>query len=311
MKPLHVLALAGVLVALGSTAIAQEKPAPAKQDAAAKPDPNVRTGESQRQLHHGDRVVLKGKGEATVVWQDTKSDKVYVRTKAGERPVAVSRNEITDVRPVAGTKNTGGIRPAVEGDPPPPSADYEIRSVQVYNGPYKTVHFFGRDLSPAERAQLNDLEKAANRVADDEELVENLENAIQRPSIPTSQEVNVVPTPAATPYPYGMPGVYPYSYFAPYYPYYYYPISYYNNYYFNYYPPLAFFPPMMPQTSPTIIVQNSGGGANDGGASRTDLAKALQAAQDRLRKDRESYAQASSRAVYDPSGRIVAVRFEE
>jgi len=319
MKLLHVLALGAVVaVAVPGLRAQEKKGVPPKQ-----PDPAVRQGESQRQLMHGDRVTLKNKGEATVVWQDAKNNKVYVRTKAGERPVAVTMNDIADVRPVAGTKSNGGIRPAVEGElPTPQNPNYEIRSVEVFNGPYRSVHFVGRELSQAEKAQLADLERATNRVADDEERVQNLESAIQRQANApaTTQDVNIIQTSAVNPYgygagyaaypnfyPYSTSGLYPGSFFAPYYPYYY-PVGYYNSYYFNYYPPLAFYPP----SQPTVIVQNTTtGGASKSEATRDDLAKSLQAAQDRLRKDRETYTQASSRAVYDNSGRIVAVRFEE
>jgi hypothetical protein len=312
MNLLRVFALACGMAVLGTTGVAQEKAPPAKKPAKAKTDPNIRTGDAQRVLHHGDRVTLKNKGEATVVWQDAKNNRVYVRTKPGERPIAVTMNDIANVRPVVGTKNTGGVRPAVEGQLPTPQSVNEIQPVEIFNGPYRTLHFLGRDLSPAERAQLKDLERSANRVADDEELVENLQNAAQQQALGTSstQEV-VVRNPGVAPYGYsGYPGVYPYNYFAPYYPYYFYPISYYNDYYFNYYPPLAFFPPYMPQVSqPTVIVQNSTG--SSGGGSQADVTKALQTAQERLRKDRETYTQASSRAVYDNNGRIIAVRFEE
>jgi hypothetical protein len=275
-------------------------------------------GEGDRQVRHGDFVSITPKGSTTTitgvfVYRDPKSGKMYIRRRAGEAPVAVQIRDEDKVVPAVDKTDKGGVRPAIEIDERPSAAapaGYEIHVMKVHNGPRTTSYFFETSLSPGEREQLGQLERAADDVQQKSGLVDSLTRAVENSA--NEPPTTVVQTGGAG-----------YGYGYPYYAYpYYYPVEYYNPYYYAYNPVYGslaanygyYYGPGFGYgyggggsgANTTVVVQNTGNGANP-----ANLMKSLSDAQAALTAAQKTLAVASSRAVYDPNGRIVAVRLEE
>jgi hypothetical protein len=287
----------GMVLAGAMSAPAQEK----AQDKPREEAGSYRFVSGDEVLTHGDSVTLVRKGgekvSGTFVWADPKSGRMFVRPKAGVAPVAVMAKDVDKIEritPAIGQLEKGGVRPAIEteGKPLP---KYEIHSMSVRNGPYTSTFFYDLSLSSAERDQLRAMEKAANEVARQGTLIESLNQAIQDSA--RTDNVNVV----QTAYPgYGAYAGVPYPYLYPYY----YPVNYYVTYYAMY-PAYAF--GYYPFGGSTVVMQNSGTGTE----TQAKLTKSLSEAQAALAAAQKDLAMATNRAIYDPAGRVVAVRLEE
>jgi hypothetical protein len=331
MKPLRLLALACGAALLAAPALrAQEKadgPKIQKKEVKKGAYDDMRQRFNQgagdyrlvagnETLTHGDFVTVTRKNgdklTGVFVWADPKSGKMYVRPKAGQAPVGIATGDVNNIEritPAANGKGKGGIRPAIEPEGGTGPA-YEIHSMQVHNGPYTTVYFFDTSLSAAERDQLSALEKAGNDVAQKGMEVEMLNKAIEN-------NINQPPVSVVTTGGYGDYGPYgplPYPY--------YYPVAYglyspllpglnFGGNYLYYYGgiPSWYYPGYFGGggSNTTVVMQNGG----DSGKSLAALRKSLNEAQTALAAAEKQYTTAARRGVYDPSGRIVAVRLEE
>ena len=235
---------------------------------------------------------------------DPKSGKLYIRAKAGQPPIGVPARDIDKIEritPAIGTPDKGGVRPAIEfADKPARAPQYEIHTMTVRNGFYTTTYFYDTSLSPAERDQLSALERASDDVVQKSNTIESLSQAMQNAANDSGVTV-------------AQGG---YSGYSPYLAYpYYYPVAYYNLYYYLYYP-------MVPGYgyggfpgygygggggNSTVVVRDSG----SSGQSIAALTKSLTEARAALVEAQKTYVAVARRAIYDPSGQIVAVRLEE
>jgi len=262
-------------------------------------------------LTSGDAVSITRKGAdkrvtGTFVYSDSKTGKLYIRPRAGERPVGIPAGDVDKIErvtPAVGTPEKGGIRPAIEQGEKP-AQRYEIHTMTVQNGPYRTTFFYDMSLSGAERDQLSAMEKAGNDIVQKGTTIESLRTAMQNAATDTGTSVVQTAAPA-------------YGQYIPAYPYYY-PVEYYNLYYYLYYPMVPFAP--YGATFPGYGYGYGGGGGNttvvirDSGSNAQSIAaltKSLNEAQTALADAQKNYLAATQRAVYDPNGRIVAVRLEE
>lgn len=312
MTKLRMLALAcGVALAVGPlapVAPAQGKAPPADNNAGS-----YRFAAGDETLTSGDLVSINRKGAGKVtgvfVYSDPKSGKLYVRPKAGQPPVAVPANDIEKIeriRPAMTTGGKGGVKPAIDtGEKPAPK--YEIHTLTVHNGPQATTFFYEDSLSPAERNQVNALERARANVLQKRAAVESLSQAIE----------NAANTPSVTVVDNSMPNL-GYGYYAYYsmYGLYGYPFT--MNYPLynepgigfgiaNYGYPMWYYPGIMGGGGSNVVVQNSGSNPQNVAA----LTKALTEAETALAEARKNYVAISQRAIYDNSGHIVAVRLAE
>jgi hypothetical protein len=241
-------------------------------------------------LTHGNAVTITSKtGSANVsgvfVYADPKSARLYVRPRAGQAPVAVALNEIQKIDRIAPAVDRSvkdGVRPAIESDARPISS-FEIHELQVRNGPYTNVYFYESSLSPKEQEQLTTITRTAADVEAKGLMVDRLSRAIQEavtewtvPSVPLlSAEV-----------------ILPYAY-----------------------PPLFVLPTNSPTTNSVIlpgyaaIVPTSV--RRHPRDSLAELTKSLSEAEAALAMSRKNYETACSRAIYEPGGRIIAVRLED
>ena len=263
----------------------------------------------------------KGKVSGVFVYADPKSNKLYIRPKAGATPVAVPSNEIEHIdltRPAGtGTTGKGGIKPAIEtGEKSAPS--YEIHTLTIHDGPMTRTFHYETSLSDAERNQLNALERARTDLLQKrtrvESLSEMIDNAATAPPVTIAQ---------------GGPGVALAPYFAPYAFYGYYP-GFYNPFQWNWpgyssgwsnygyeIPALAYYPAYGgfgtyggyggAGGGSTVVVTNPG----STGQNVAELTKALKEAQTALNDAEKAYVAANQRAIFDNDGRIVAVRLAE
>lgn len=337
MMKLRMLVLAcGALVAAGPltpVAPAQDK-APPIQTKQVKKDTyqnllnnyqqgggNYRFVSGDETLTSGDFVSISRKGMGKVsgvfVYSDPKTGKLYVRAKAGQRPIAVPSSDIEKIeriRPAVGTTGKGGIKPAIEtGEKQGPN--YEIHTMTVHNGPETTMFHYGTSLSDAETNELRALERARTEVLRKRAMVDSLSQAIDNAAAPP---VNIVATNTGGGYGYGG---YPYYAYTPYAGFGYYSPVYTPwvigwpgwNYGLTNYgvaSPGWGWPGMYPYgggSNSTVVVENTG----STGQSVAALTKALGEAETALATARKNYIAASQRAVYDPSGHIVAVRLEQ
>jgi hypothetical protein len=353
MNQFRLLALVvGVTLAANQVVVAQEKPEPGtpaiqktevkEGRATAQPQSNNQGAATSRfvsgdeVLNHGDAVTITRKGDGTkvsgnFVWADPKAGRLYIRPKAGEAPVAVPTDDVGKIERIALVGNApdqSTVKPAVlTGDRAPIRS--EIQSMEIFNGPFKSVAYNGPPLSAPERERLSALQKATNAVAEKGMLVQSLKRDIQNASTSDSS-VNVYqsnPWVATFPY-YAFPlysYYYPWSYYGPYYyssypssyfnPYfnYAYGLSYYSPYYYSYYVPYySSFYPAFPTFwyggGSTNVVVNTTGGED---ATLKNLKKSLSEAQNSLAEAQKNYAAIQNRAIYAPNGQIVAVRMEE
>jgi len=246
----------------------------------------------------------------TFVWADPKNNRLFIRPKAGQAPVAVATNDVDKIEriaPAVGTTGKGTVRPAIEGDGPSPS--YEITTMRVHNGPYTTQFFFDDSLSPAEREQLRAMEKASNDVAQKGMEIESLSKAIQNAN--EQPATTVVSTGggygyAASPYVVPYPFVYPVAYglYSPLPP----GMNFGGNYLYYYGGiPTNYMAAYPTGNNTTVVTQNSG----DNAKTLAALTKSLGEARTALADAQKRNTAMANRAVYDPSGRIVAVRLEQ
>jgi hypothetical protein len=269
----------------------------------------ARYGQGEKVVNHGDWVRVTPKGGEPItgvfVWSDPKTGKLYIRRKAGTAPVAVpARDGVIDrIRPAVDGDEKGGVIPPVLGyEKPASDPGYEIHTMTVRNGPYTTTYYYDSSLSPGEQDQLGAIEKAGSAVVQKGTLVESLRKSLEYAA--NDSGTTVVQNGGG--YGYGAP-VFAYPYF--------YPIGYYNLYYYLYYPWYGGYPYgygwpgyYSGGSGSTVVVNNSG----DGGAKIAALTKSLGEAQASLAEAQKNYLALWQRsAIYDPSGRIVAVRLEE
>jgi hypothetical protein len=313
LRMLLVACVATLAVALPATA--QDKSPPAQKKEAPKstadnPSSNYRFVSGDETLTSGDAVSVTRKGAGkvtgTFVYSDPKSNKVFIRSQAGQPPVAVPAGEIEKIEritPAAGSPGKGSVRPAFEAGEKA-ALRYEIHTMTVRNGPSTNTFFYDSTLSPAEREQLRALENANNDVLQHGSTIESLREAIQNAANDTG--VSVVQAGGG------------YPAYVPLYPYYY-PVAYYNLYYYLYYPMLPFaaydfggpfggyYGGYGGGGNSTVVIRDSGSSAQ----SLAALTKSLSEAQAALVTAQKNAIAMSHRAVYDADGRIVAVRLEE
>ena len=239
-------------------------------------------------LTHGDFVTLHRKaGEAVrgmFVWADPKG-RLYIRTKAGERPTAVPANDIAKIDrvvPASGQADKGKVTPAIEGDTDN-RPTYEIQTMTVRNGPVPVTYYFDNSLSDAERKELRALEKAAADVSEKQMQVaahqQALDDAIGRSAAPPMYA-------DAGPYAYYPNMPYTYSDWA--------------NYPYPWFPGRFTYVVVVPQNAPETQTLDP-----------AKLQKNVSDAKAALETSRKNYAALASHAVYDNRGHIVAVRLEE
>jgi hypothetical protein len=263
-------------------------------------------------LTSGDLVTIarkgaEGKVTGVFVYADPKTNKLYVRPKAGQAPVSIPAKDIDKIErisPAVGSPEKGGIKPAIEfGDKPAPK--YEIHTMTVRNGTSTSTFYYDNSLSPAERDQLGAMERASNDLVQKSTTIETLRAAMENAA--NDSGTTVVQTAAP---------VYP-SYIVD--PYYYPYVGYYNAYYYPDFP-LGTGGPYWGlygglygvgyyggASNTTVVVRDSG----NAGQSMAALAKSLSEAQAALNEAQKNYTAMSRRGIYDPSGHIVAVRLEE
>jgi hypothetical protein len=225
------------------------------------------------------------KVSGVLVYADPKVGCLYVRPGAGQAPVAVALNEIQKIDRIAPALDRSvkdGVRPAIEIDARPRSA-YEIHELQIRNGPYTKVHFYESSLSPSERELLRTISRTSADVEAKGLLVDSLSRAIQ-------EAVTDLTVPA-------LPIISP-----------------------AYFPPDAYQPPFVlvansSMTNPVIVPGYTGGVLTAAPAPRPDslaeLMKRLSEAEAALAMSRKNYEAACSRAIYEPGGRIIAVRLDD
>jgi len=197
--------VASAALALAPWASAQDKTPPIQKKEAAKQsfddllkshqqgNGSYRFVSGDETLTSGDAVSITRKGAdkrvtGTFVYSDTKTGKLYIRPRAGERPVGIPAGDVDKIErvtPAVGTPEKGGIRPAIEQGEKP-AQRYEIHTMTVQNGPYRTTFFYDMSLSGAERDQLSAMEKAGNDIVQKGTTIESLRTAMQ----------NAPPTPA-------------------------------------------------------------------------------------------------------------------
>jgi hypothetical protein len=323
MNKVRMLALGcGVTLAAVLAAPAPAQPGappaqPQKEPPAAQaktPTPGVAMASlGGKQVSHGDLVTFTQDGkqvQGRFVFMDPASNTMYVRTEPGKPPMKVPTQGLDDLKvvPAAGGPDKGGIQFAIEGDGKQPTPGNEIFTMEVNNGPFTTRFFYDNSLSPAERDELSAIEKASRDVAQKAMLVQSLRKSLEDAANNPDSGTTVVQTGGAG----YTPPAYPYYWYSSYnYPYLY-PVGYYNLYYYLYYP---MYPglPYGPGSygggggNSTVVVQNSGSGTSN----VASLTKSLNEAQAALAQAQQNLAAANNRAVYDPSGRIVAVRLEQ
>jgi len=329
MKTLRLTALIGgalLLAAAGLPAQDNKSSGPAikKREVARDKYEEMRSGGARavssgdEALSHGDLLVIRRKGNDTVsgvlVYQDAKNNRLLVRTRPNMAPVAVPMQDVQEIErivPASTSGDKGGVRFANEAEARR-AANYEIQTIEVFNGPVRSVSYIGKTLSAAERAQLDAMERAANRQADDAAMVETLsERALRGPERLDIAELvrQLTPQPPAfataainTNFPVNTP-LFPYA--APFYG------AGYGG--FGYGGSSAL-------TTALPAILNAGSSAPASAViqipertqdNTAELVKALQTARESLAKSREDYAKVSNRARFDDNGRIVAVMLDE
>lgn len=119
------------------------------------------------------RITLNGDANPTVkgtlVRTDASKRVIYVRTQPGAAPRAIP---ISDIKRI----DKGTIKEAADShDVTAP----EIRQLVIYNGGKREVAYFGPTLSPAELANLSQLETAENELANLQHLARLEERAVE------------------------------------------------------------------------------------------------------------------------------------
>ena len=109
---------------------------------------------SKSDLKHGTLVRLKLQNGSEVVghvvYMDTKENRLFVRSKPGEKPVAYAEG---DLRKIEKAVRQVGSENVVEP---------EIHKQTIYNGSLSTVTYFSKVLSPQEKETLVRLQNAEN-----------------------------------------------------------------------------------------------------------------------------------------------------
>jgi len=298
---MHVLVGGAMLLTAGALA-AQERPAVASGEQKTnqkQADPGVRPAFGEGGARPGEYVAVTRKDgqkmTGTLVWIDEKNNRLYLRPQPGQAPVAIARDDVNTV--AVQPREDGGIRTASTGY----TTGYEIHTIEIFNGPNRSLHFFDRTLSPEERARLAEMEKSADDVARKSEIVDSLSEELKNQAQYGNQPT-VVSTYNAGAYNYMPFAFYPVNYYFPYatvYPFY-------NNYF-----PYAYTFPYVgggaAGQNSTVVVQNPSGSSSSPG----ELLKALTTAQEQLAQARSNYTAARNLAIFDGQGRVVAVRLDE
>jgi hypothetical protein len=297
----HVL-VGGVMLLTAGALAAQERPAVA-QDGGQKTnqkqaDPGVRPAFGEGGARPGEYVAVTRKdGQkmiGTLVWIDEKNNRLYLRPQPGQTPIAIARD---DVNTVAVQPRDNGIRTASTAY----TTGYEIHSLEIFNGPNRSFHYFDRTLSPDERARLAEIEKAADDVVRKRDIVDNLNEELRNQAQYGNQST-VVST-SGNGYGYGlMPFAFmPINYYTPYA----YAFPYYSQYFPYAYGFAAYGGGAGPQNT-TVVVQSPSGSS----ASPGELLKALHTAEEQLAQARSNYTAARNLAIFDGQGRVIAVRLD-
>jgi hypothetical protein len=147
------LGMAGVLAGVGwaaSAAHAQDTPAKGGDDK-SKISSGVLGAGDARQLRHGMHIQVTPKGGKTIsgTLVRAEGDNLYIRTRPGAAPVKVKVSDRSDVIPAGNEKE---VQP-------------EIHEVEIIEGDSKRTTYVGPNLSPGERARLQEIESAEAAVA--------------------------------------------------------------------------------------------------------------------------------------------------
>lgn len=259
----------------------------------------ARPAAGENTLKHGDFVTLSrragGRLSGVVVYAEQASDRLFVRPRSGAAPVAVSLKDVTEIERIVPAASTG-------------ASEAEITPLEIFNGAVRTVHFFAPTLSPGEKEQLRDLESAANKLAEQQNLAELVEEQMAR-GLSDDETGAVTVTQrggfgGGLPYGfgYGGGGGYPYMSFVPFYRYLPYSLSYWP--FVNYFP--MYYGAGGVGGQSTVVVQRP-----SREETQANLMKQYDRLTESLGKARQSYDSARRRAVFDDEGRLIAVRNNE
>jgi hypothetical protein len=290
----------------------------------------TQTALSGEALDNGDFVSLRRKNQegrlnGVFVYEDTKNQKIYVRPRPNEAPVAIPVKEIEDMERIvpASTQGAkGGVRFANEDQLG--ARHREIQALSIYNGPNKEVRYYAPTLSNAEKQELQAMARAANDVASGQDTVASLERsmgdqpgtyeeAVSREILARQKMIMALASVSAPP----MMPIYTYNF--PYESFSYLPT-------YNYGGNIIWGGGL---GMPNLGAYGLGLGASFGAGVQSiqsvtvaapqparpqdlpELQKSLQSAREKLDRDRQAYATARSRAIVDDRGDIVAVRLDE
>lgn len=291
--PLAALAC-GALLLTAAVLPAQEKAGPVVKKKVVSPEEYrklraaaaTRPAAGEEALKHGDFVALArragGRLNGVVVYVDEGSGRLFVRPRSGAAPVAVALKDVTEIERIVPASSSG------------PEA--EITPLEIYNGSVRTVHFFAPTLSPGEREQLRDLESAANRLAEQQGLAEQVEDAMARS---LTEDDSAAGAQGGYGVPFGYGNGYPYIAYMPFYRYL--PLS------LSYFPFVNYFPMyygggMAPQATVQRPSREE---------TQANLMKQYDRLTEMLGKARQTYDTTRRRAVFDNDGRLIAVRSME
>jgi hypothetical protein len=255
-------------------------------------------------LSNGDFVSLRrknveGRLNGIFVYEDAKNQRIFVRPRPHAVPVAVPTSAIEDIErivPANTQAEKGGIRFATEEGAAAPHR--EIVAQYIYNGSTREVRYYGATLSSAEKQELAALEKAAHELAQDEEAVTTMEQAITAQPTAAAEAAREARLAAAS-----ANGPFGFEYYT------------YNNNPTNF--GGNFLNPVMPffggfgRNSVNVSVPPPPAPVVAPAPSLAEMQKSLQTARERVEQDRKTYLAARSRAIFDATGDIVAVRLDE